>query len=59
MNRTLRRTGTRIGLALYLVWLLAVVVLIVALVTPGPVPTIIDWVVTAGAALFQYLIPIP
>ena len=48
MNRTLRRTGTRIVLALYFVWLLAVVALLITRFTPGPVPSPVDWVVVAG-----------
>jgi hypothetical protein len=51
MNRTLRRTGTRVGLALYAVWLLAVVVLIVTQLLPGTVPTTVEWVVVAGAVV--------
>jgi hypothetical protein len=51
MNRTLRRTGTRIVLTLYFVWLLAVVALLITRFTPGPVPTVVDWVVVAGAGV--------
>ena len=51
MNRTLRRTGTRVGLALYAIWLLAVVALIVTQLLPGAVPTTVEWVVVAGTAV--------
>ena len=49
MNRTLRRTGTTVGLALYAIWLLAVVALIVTQLLSGVVPTTVEWVVVAGA----------
>lgn len=55
MNRRLRRTGTRIGVALYFVWLLAVVVLISTEFTPGSAPTIVDWVVTGGVVVSTVL----
>ncbi|GAA0461616.1 hypothetical protein MUK72_12715 [Halococcus dombrowskii] len=51
MNRTLRRTGTTVGLVLYAIWLLAVVVLIVTQLLPGAVPTTVEWVVVAGAVV--------
>ncbi|EMA50554.1 hypothetical protein [Halococcus thailandensis] len=51
MNRTLRRTGTTVGLALYAIWLLAVVAFAVTRFTAGPIPTLINWLVTAGAAV--------
>ena len=51
MSRTLRRTGTKVGIALYAIWLLAVVALIVTRLLPGAVPTIVERVVVAGAAV--------
>jgi hypothetical protein len=51
MNRTLRRTGTRIVLTIYFVWLLAVVAFLLTRFTSGPVPTVVDWVLTAGTAV--------
>ena len=51
MERRLRRAVTGVGLGCYFVWLLAVVVLVVTQLTPGPVPAAVDWVVTIGAGI--------
>ena len=51
MEQTLRRAGSGIVIGLYLVWLLAVVALLITRFTPGPVPTVVDWVVVAGAGI--------
>ena len=51
MNRSRRHTATKVGLALYLVWLLGVVALVITRFTPGPIPTIVHWVVIAGAGV--------
>jgi hypothetical protein len=51
MEQTLRRVGSGTVIGLYFVWILAVIAWIVFRIIPGAVPDIVEWTVTAGAAV--------